>query len=164
MGFSNPEYVYGELCPNLRGTPHRVVSKATDHYNCLSFAAGDRRRKWDPYGHRHDRGLFGYWPIEHPRELSLAAFEAAYASLGYEPCDSPDFERDCQKIAFYVRDDEVQHVALQPSDRKGIWKSKLGNLEDIEHELEAIAREQSYGFPTHFMRRSRAKRPIRRRR
>ena len=67
----------------------------------------------------------------------------AYQTLGYTPCNSAVLEVGYEKIALYVRDDGIPvHAAKQLPTGK--WSSKLGSIEDIEHELEGLAGEQ-YG-------------------
>ena len=63
---------------------------------------------------------------------TLAAFIAAYATIGFEPCDDGQPEAGFEKIAIYVDDaGEPVHAARQlPS---GVWTSKLGGANDIEH-------------------------------
>ena len=59
---------------------------------------------------------------------------AVFRSLGFVMRDDGDHEIGLEKIALYATDDdEYTHVARQlPS---GKWTSKLGGLEDIEHDL-----------------------------
>ena len=54
---------------------------------------------------------------------------------GFEPSEntSTDFEPGIEKIALYVNsENEVTHAARQKDN--GAWTSKLGELEDIEHQ------------------------------
>lgn len=118
--------------PRLVGASFRVTSPETPEYNCIAWAAGTNDRWWwpeDPFG-------VAYWPPGVARETTLAAFTSAYATLGYEPCDSPGLEEGFEKIALYVIGNNPTHAARQlPS---GLWTSKLGPQEDIEHTLEAV--------------------------
>ena len=79
-----------------------------------------------------------YWPAGAAREESLGAFAAAFALLGYLPCDNETLELDVEKVAFFAGADSIPtHAARQlPSGR---WTSKLGFLEDIEHDLHHVA-------------------------
>ncbi len=54
-----------------------ITSPRTVAYNCIAWAAGETRRKWWP-----DKMGVAYWPKGVPREATLAAFIAAYATLG----------------------------------------------------------------------------------
>ncbi len=70
-----------------------------------------------------------------PLEETLSAYIQAYQTLGYEPCDSTDLEDGYEKIVLYINEEGIPtHAAKQLSTGK--WSSKLGDLEDIEHELE----------------------------
>lgn len=93
-------------------------------------------------------------------ELTLEAFIAAYASLGYEPCDDGRLEPGIEKVVIYTLSGKPTHAARQLS--KGTWTSKLGKDVDIEHETpEDIFSfpknlRQIYGLPRQYL-----KRPLR---
>lgn len=128
-----------EKCfPRLGETDYRVTSKKTTAYNCIAWTANDTRRWWwpDPFG-------IYYWPPGAPREETLAAFRAAFDTLSYADCEGAAHTQHVEKIAFYCgAGGTPTHAARQlPSGR---WTSKCGSLEDIEHELDALA-ESSYG-------------------
>jgi len=123
--------------PNLEPTGYEVTSEETVDYNCFAFAAGENNCRWDPIDPD------GYWPEGIQRELTLEAFIKAYQAIGYECCDNRDLELGFQKIAIYTYNDEPQHAAIQEND--GMWKSKLGDWEDINHELEGLENPQFYG-------------------
>ncbi len=123
--------------PNLERTEYEVTSQKTVDYNCFAFAAGEEDCRWDPVDPD------GYWPDEVPRELTLDAFIKAYQTLGYEPCNSRELEPGFEKIAIYTYNGEPQHAARQQID--GMWKSKLGDWEDIKHELEGLENPNFYG-------------------
>jgi hypothetical protein len=118
------------IFPGLRFSTYTVTSSKTPFYNCIAWAAGDSRRWWWPL---HP----AYWPQGAPRELTIDAFVAAYGTKGFVPCDSAECEPGFEKVAIYVDVAGVpQHAARQlPSGR---WTSKLGKLQDIEHELAGV--------------------------
>ncbi len=64
----------------------------------------------------------------------MTLFVAAFASLGYTVCEGEGPEAGCEKIALFAdADGRPTHASRQlPGGR---WTSKLGKLEDIEHEL-----------------------------
>jgi len=114
--------------PGLAGSGFAVTSPATEAYNCLAWAAGETDRWWwpDPMG-------VGYWPGGAPREETLPAFLAAYATLGYTPTTDPSPEANTGKVAIYACSGLPTHAARQlPGGR---WTSKLGRDADIEHAL-----------------------------
>jgi hypothetical protein len=86
-----------------------------------------------------------------PRELTLDAFIKAYQTIGYECCDLRDIEPGFKKIAIYTYNGEPQHVAIQEED--GMWKSKLGDWEDIRHELEGLENPHYYGVVQQILKR-----------
>ena len=84
-----------------------------------------------------------FWPANVPRRRTLSAFVQAYGQRGYEQCGSDAFEPEFEKIALFADSDGLPtHAARQlPTGR---WTSKLGRLEDIEHDLTGLEGEQ-YG-------------------
>lgn len=67
----------------------------------------------------------------------------AYQTLGYKSCNDETLEIGYEKTALYVNDKGTPvHAARQLTS--GMWTSKLGALEDIEHELEGLTGER-YG-------------------
>jgi hypothetical protein len=121
------------LFPGLQGTDYRVTSPPERQYNCIAWAAGDQSDWWWP-----DSTGSGHWPPGVPRSLDLQAFQSAYATLGYVPCDGEQYEPGFEKIALFARmNGTPTHAARQlPSGR---WPSKLGRMEDIEHELHDVS-------------------------
>lgn len=118
--------------PKLSQTSYRVTSPATPEYNCLAWAAGDDRQWWWP-----DAMGQGYWPVDVAREETLEAFEEAYRTLGFSQCEDASLERGFEKVAIYANKLVPTHAARQLSD--GRWTSKLGPLEDIDHDaLDAV--------------------------
>jgi hypothetical protein len=72
-----------------------------------------------------------------PREVSCNAFVAAFLTLGYAACADESVEPGFEKVALFADPEGVPtHAARQlPTGR---WTSKLGQSEDIEHELRAL--------------------------
>ena len=73
-----------------------------------------------------------YWPAGIPREETIDAFVQAFASEGYQLCETRELEAGSEKIILYVLDDKPTHAARQLPN--GRWTSKLGRAEDIEHD------------------------------
>jgi hypothetical protein len=118
--------------PGLGRGHFRITSPADHSYNCFAFAAGETGRCWDP----QPLGNL-YWPAGAPQQPTLAAFVTAYGTLGFLLVRGPELEAGFEKVAIYVAPDGlVAHAARQlPS---GLWASKLGTKEDIEHELAGL--------------------------
>ncbi len=139
------------LFPGLSTSSYQVTSSATDDYNCIAWAASDVTEWWWPVG--RSPGVRRFWPDSVPREETLLAFAAAFATLGYAPCDGIGLESGFEKIAIFADAPGIpQHAARQLSN--GHWTSKLGVSEDIEHELHALEGDL-YGTVALVMKRAR---------
>jgi hypothetical protein len=136
--------------PNLCEPLYRETSEYDPVYNCIAWAAGDTENWWWPGGHPDD-----YWPAGVPSELTIDAFVAAYATLGYVRCEEATFEKSFERIAIYgnVTGGTVTptHAARQLPN--GCWTSKLGKHEDIEHSTAACVEGGTYGSIVCFMKR-----------
>lgn len=147
--------------PNLIHCDHSQESNQTPAYNCIAFAAGDQRRKWWPVP-KVLRGGQWFWPDGIPTTSSFENFIAAFALLGYEPCENADFEENVEKVAIYGREDgKTEHMAVQVTsgDHAGKWASKLGGDVDIVHStLEGLA-GRKYGQPRWYMKRPKPNQP-----
>ena len=122
-----------DLFPGLRTTSFWTTSPADADYNCIAWAANDSSNYWWPVG----QGPRIYWPAGAPHEETLAAFVAVFQMFGYVAGADETLESGVEKVALFVDADGMPtHAARQlPSGR---WASKLGKLEDIEHDLRAM--------------------------
>ena len=132
--------------PNLGTEGYRRISNPTIDYNCIAWAAGDDKRRWDV---EHPLG-FNYWPAEVPKRWTTPNLISVFRQLGYELCEDGGHDAKFEKIAIYVKGDEPKHAARQLED--GQWTSKLGDLDDITHTLQGLTGEV-YGRPEVFLRR-----------
>lgn len=145
-----------ENWPNLTKDNARTVSRFDPYYNCLAFVVGDNARRWWPIESEViDVGLQGYyWPPDFPREESVENMIAMLRGrLGVEICGDDHLEPGCEKIAIYGISDEPRHFAKQLPNGK--WVSKLGPLEDIEHDTVDALSGPLYGNVVVFLRRQR---------
>jgi hypothetical protein len=133
--------------PGLDPITLLVTSPRTPTYNCIAYAAGDHGRWWWP----DPDGLF-YWPVSIQRVERLAAFQAAFESLGYELTGDSDLLNEFEKIAIFSKNGTPTHAARQLED--GTWSSKLGQSEDVSHGLSGIEGDH-YGSVAFFMQRRR---------
>ena len=140
------DYDLEEDFPNLRTRGWQKKSERDTKYNCVAYAANDLRRKWDSA-----RGY--YWPPGAVREYSIAGWADAFRVLGYKPCESIEPEPDFEKIAIYEKNGKPTHVARQRES--GVWTSKLGPDEDIDHNTLDALEGEIYGRPSFFMKRRR---------
>jgi len=115
--------------PKLLADGYTITSQDTPEYNCFAWAMYDTSDWWSPlqsYGY--------YWPGDRlPRNTKLETFIALYGYEGqFVPCDDGELEQGYEKIALFVHTNgNVTHAARQKSS--GVWTSKLGQKEDIEH-------------------------------
>jgi len=134
------------FCPNLNAENHQVTSRATTAYNCVAWVLGDEKRWYEPT----PSGQY-FWPGIADSDYSAQSYINMFATTGFELCDTIDLEAGFEKIAIYTTKGEFTHVALQlPTGR---WTSKLGGLEDIEHDTLKALEGTGYGKPAHFMKR-----------
>jgi hypothetical protein len=135
-----------QLFPGLVGSNYKVTSPIDPAYNCIAWAACDTHNWWEP----DPMGLY-YWPSGVLREYSMKAYKAAFETLGYSECGNQQPESGQVKIAIYSIGGIPKHAARQLIS--GLWASKLGQSEDIEHELVSLS-GYFYGNPEVFLRRS----------
>ncbi len=119
-----------KLFPYLKITNYKITSPKTKSYNCIAYSFEDNTKWWWPNNN-------DYWPKNLPREETLDAFVMAYKFKGYEDCYKEEYEFGYKKVAIYSYFSGVPtHAARQLPNGK--WTSKIGGLEDIEHELDAL--------------------------
>ena len=120
------------LFPRINKKNHSVVNDQSRFYNCISFAAGDTKKKWWP-AFPPD----AYWPAGAPFGDSVNSFVKAFETLGYKVCPDGSYIEGLEKIALYTLYGAVKHAARQVG--KNLWASKLGDDEDIHHEIQAVS-------------------------
>jgi hypothetical protein len=129
--------------PRVTPENHRPTSPASNEYNCVAWAAGDTENWWQP-------GV--YWPAGTPwNEYGIGVLEAAFRSLGFEPCDDDSLQPGFEKVALYGNNSVYTHASRQLPG--GTWTSKLGKAEDIEHETPDVVAGGIYGEVVVIMRR-----------
>lgn len=137
--------------PGLHTQDYNCTSPSSIAYNCIAWAADDTSAWWWPDDHSIG---YGYWPSNVPREETIEAFVAAYATLGYERCASSSDEQGFERIALYaLPDGSPTHAARRLPD--GFWTSQLGIFEDITHATLACLDGPTYGRAVVFLRRPR---------
>jgi hypothetical protein len=137
--------------PALKGGKgYEPKSKATIEYNCLAWALGIDWTRYDPAPHCPGY----YWFPNVEREWTLKAIRKLVEFHDYKVCDSYELEDAYEKVVFYIDDDGVpQHFARQLSNGK--WTSKLGELNDIEHDSLDSLIVPDYGKPQLVLKRRR---------
>ena len=129
--------------PRLTDANHRETSPPAIAYNCVAWSAGDAQRWWQPGA---------CWPVEASADdVSIGALTRAFASLGYQPCEHSQLEPGFEKVALYASGMFYTHAARQLPN--GLWTSKLGKAEDIEHDSPDDLAGGLYGEVVQIMRR-----------
>ena len=134
------------LFPGLIDSGFAIMSPETPDYNCIAWAAGDNEAWWEP-----DPFNLGFWPSNVSREFTINAYIKAYETLGYTRCENAEHEESFEKVVIFVNPNgKPTHAARQL--HSGKWTSKLGQLEDIEHNLAGLIGSQ-YGSVGIYMKR-----------
>lgn len=136
---------------NIAPLDFECSSDRTPRYNCIAWAAGKTDNFWWPL----DIGGY-YWPDGLPREPleeeTVENFIRAFATEGYRVCDDANTEKGFEKVVIYVSPaGRPLHAAR--SLEKGVWTSKLGSLEDIEHATLQCIEGREYGRAMTFLKR-----------
>ncbi len=126
--------------PNLTNKNHSIVSPETDNYNCIAWSIGVND-KWMWPGDSDS-----FWPSGVAKGDELEAIIQLYLDKGYEKCASGESEEEYKKVAIYVKEDSPSHASLQLES--GRWTSKLGSLQDIEHDTLEVLEGEEYGKAT----------------
>jgi hypothetical protein len=133
--------ITSESFPRLTERNHRITSPATLDYNCIAWSAGDIEHWWQP-------GVF--WPAATPDdEYGIGILERAFLSLGFEDCSDGSLELGYEKVALYGSSLFYTHASRQLPN--GMWTSKLGRSEDIEHDSPDDIAGGIYGEIAQFM-------------
>lgn len=137
--------------PGLLSSHFRVTSPPTPRYNCVAWADERTDRFISPVLYDEMLGLYP-WPEGIPREDTVEAYTMVLATFGYEVCQSGTLQEGIEKVAIFGHGQVAEHVARQLSS--GRWTSKMGQWEDIEHDLEALV-GGAYGKVLLFLQRAR---------
>lgn len=139
-----------ETWPSLDDDNHLVKSVRTRIYNCIAWAYEINDRKLWP-GQPPPPGYAWLPEVNGANELDM--LKNLYINAGYEECEDGMLEEGYKKVAIYVNSDGPQHAALQMES--GRWTSKLGSLEDIEHETPEVLNGDFYGNASVFLKKVR---------
>jgi hypothetical protein len=137
---------------NIRPDNFVCSSDRTNHrpcggYNCIAWAAGKTDKWWWPID---DPCAFWPIPIDPINPVTLEQFIKAFESEGFSKCRNGRFENGFEKVAIYVdADDEPTHAARWLP--KGVWSSKMGQGEDIEHKTLKVVEGKGYGTAKAFL-------------
>jgi hypothetical protein len=136
------------IFPGLAKGNYSITSSQSHRYNCIGWAAADTNQWWWPGPDKSQE----FWPASVPREETVEAFCSAFASLGYSVCQGENLEPGFEKVAIFSSAiGEPTHATRQLGS--GRWTSKLGKLEDIEHDLHDLV-GTDYGVVAVIMKRT----------
>jgi hypothetical protein len=144
--------------PNVRPENFRCCSDRTNHlpcggYNCIAWAAGKLDRWWWPS--QGDPCAFWPIPIDVTDPVTLDEFVKAFATEGYVACKGWRFENSFEKVAIFAdRNQEPTHAARMLPN--GVWTSKMGNAEDIQHLTLRVVEGRQYGNAVQYLKRQNA--------
>lgn len=134
------------LFKNLKPGAYSITSREDIRYNCVAWANDDTAMWWD-----HIPGPGHYWPRRVPKGRTAEIYVRLFTDRGYANTENRAYEDGYEKVAIFRNaNGDFSHVAkMLPS---GAWTSKLGLLQDIEHEtLEVLLPE--YGEIFEYLRR-----------
>lgn len=109
--------------PQLTEQNHHVTSPPDLEYNCIAWACDDNKHWWEPGIYLPDPSIID--------DYGLGVLVKLFQLLGYSSCDNDALEPGFEKVALFGSTLFYTHAARQLPDGK--WTSKLGKLEDIEH-------------------------------
>lgn len=132
--------------PKLVSEGYEIICPPSDAYNCIAYAAGDTSQIWDD-----DQP--NYWPPGVERSPTIDGLVAVFRRLGFKRCRSNRLEAGYQKVALYSQQGNWTHAALQMPN--GLWRSKMGAGELIEHQSPLSISGPEYGNPYTYMRKRR---------
>ena len=147
MGEPLPYIVRQKRWPNLTGENHLITSPASEDYNCIAWAYEVSDKRMWPGTPDY------YWPSKLAGVDEIGTLIQLYLDNGYENSKSGELEEGYKKIAIYVNQEGPQHAALQLES--GRWTSKLGGMQDIEHDTLVGLEGALYGKATVFLRKRR---------
>ena len=124
--------------PNLTSDEFIITSRINFRYNCFAWAAGYDTLNMQP----SNNPMYGWLTGEIGETLDN--FEKQYKYLDFERTDNDEYEEGIEKVAFYAKNDIIQHASRQMEN--GWWTSKLGQMgEDIAHKTLNGLEGEEYG-------------------
>jgi hypothetical protein len=132
------------IFPSLTDDNFRITSSDTNTYNCLAWVIDEDSYRVDP--------LSGRWGTGVVRTPTIEALMEVYEEHGFEECTDDSIEKGYVKIAIYAEPmtGRITHAAKQCPD--GSWTSKLGDLQDINHDTPEVLQGGGYGTVQRYMR------------
>lgn len=140
--------------PNLiNDTLAKITSHATDAYNCIAWACQYEDRWMQPTEFPPGFDTIVYWPEGAKQGNHISCLIDAFSKKGYNICDSWEMEKGFQKVALYVKKGTEDWSHASKELRTGVWSSKLGRSNDIQHSNPYTIEGGTYGDVYCFMKR-----------
>lgn len=146
------------LFRGLRNAQWDIKSKADINYNCIAWSAGEKHRRWDLSDHPGTH-LPSYWPEGVKKSEGIAYLIAAMMKEGFVVCEREEavtYDPEFDTIVVYERDAKWEHAARLLHN--GMWSSKIGYFNDIQHDSPEAIAGRDYGHPFKYMKRRRKRR------
>lgn len=143
-----------KLFPLLeKDSQFKITSPITRNYNCLAWANGWKDKWMWPNVDNHILEDDEYWPEGIPNDRKPETYILAFEALGYSVCESYALETGYEKIAIYKNciENLATHAARQLPT--GLWTSKLGYWQDIQHGTPQSLESDFYGKVFCYMKR-----------
>jgi hypothetical protein len=140
------------LFPNLAtDKDFKVTSKYDVQYNCIAWAFQYYQDRWMQFDTRPRLdGVWYWWPPGVTVSPHINAYIEAFESIGFKKCNNGNLENGFVKIVLYVdHNNDCTHAARQR--RSGLWTSKLGRGNDIQHGNPYVIEGNFYGKVHTFM-------------
>ena len=85
------------------------------------------------------------WPGMSTGQGDIGTFIEAFRTAGFDLCDETDIDEGYEKVALYCdpNSEECTHAARQLEN--GLWSSKLGSSNDIQHSTPYSIQGRLYG-------------------
>lgn len=133
--------------PRSYSYPALKTSDKNKNYNCVSWVVGINDRWLWPID---DGNPYWYWPADIKEGDYVESFIDLLSNMGFVICFSGIYEESYDKVVVYGDSLGPTHLAKQLDEK--YWSSKLGDDEDVKHELKTFD-NGGYGEIKCFMKR-----------
>jgi len=133
-----------------------ISSKPNINYNCIAWVGITDNEFWWPEVEPYNKldGVKYKWPFKIKNSDELKYFIELFSNLGYEGVSNniKNEHPKYRKIALFIKEDKnisdinnckCTHAARQLTN--GLWASKLGRKDDIEHSNPYDLEGSAYG-------------------
>lgn len=124
--------------PGLRNDTFFKITSPDDRcYNCIAWAYSFYKDRWMQFDTTPKLdGVWYWWPPGVTVDSGVEAYVEAFKTRGFVVCENGDLEEGYIKIALYGKrsiDGKVECTHAARQRRNGMWTSKLGSKNDIQH-------------------------------